>query len=232
VAAAAGGATTTVTLTGLTPNTSYTAAVTVTDTAGATGPADNVPIPTPGPPSVGNVAVSAGSGLALSMTATVNTGGETTSCSISVSGGAGASGSCSGTISVDVSAYNTSYTVTFTATNAVGSNQGTGSGKSGLKALDANASTAFGSCPSAGQYCGGNSHMEPTPNFVANNGAQEVTQGTQELLGCWTTGGPDEGVIAPYNVDNSTWVQIPGQGYMSVLWFADPATVTSGLPQC
>ncbi|MGH3204817.1 MAG: fibronectin type III domain-containing protein [Streptosporangiaceae bacterium] len=232
VTAAAGGAATTVTLTGLTPNTSYTAAVTVTDTAGATGPANTVPIPTPGPPSVSNVAVSAGSGLALNVTATVNTGGETTNCSISVSGGGSASGSCSGTISVNVSTYNTSYTVTFTATNAAGSNQGTGSGKSGLKALTANATDAFGTCPGISKYCGGDSNMEPTPNFVANNGAPGVPEGTTEMADCWTTGGVDHGTVA-YTSGSTQWVHIPSaNGYMSILWFPDPPSVISGLPQC
>jgi Fibronectin type III domain len=232
VTAAAGGAATTVALTGLTPNTSYTAAVTVTDTAGATGPANTVPIPTPGPPSVSNVAVSAGSGLALNVTATVNTGGETTSCSISVSGGGSASGSCSGTISVNVSTYNTSYTVTLTATNAAGSNQATGSGKSGLKALTANATDAFGTCPGVSKYCGGNSNMEPTPNFVANNGAPGVPEGTTEMADCWTTGGVDHGTVA-YTSGSTQWVHIPSaNGYMSILWFPDPPSVTSALPQC
>jgi Fibronectin type III domain len=232
VTAAAGGAATQVTLTGLTPNTSYTAAVTVTDTKGATGPADIEPVNTPGPPTVSDVTVT-GNGEAVDVTATVNDGTETTTCSVSVSGAGTAPGDCGGTISVSVPMYNTSYSVTFTATNAAGSASANGSGKSGLKSLTANASTAFGTCPQAGQYCGGNSHIEPTPNFVANNGAPEVTQGTQELLGCWTTGGEDVGIEAPYNQGSDDWVYIPAaNGYMSILWFADPDSVTAGLPPC
>jgi hypothetical protein len=229
VPAVAGGATT-VTLNGLTPNTSYTAAVTVTDTAGATGPADTVALTTPGPPTVSNVKVS-GNGQALNVTATVGTGGETTTCSVSVSGGGSASGACGGTISVSVPTYNTSYSVTYTATNAAGPVSQTASGTSGLKALTANATQAFGTCPGISQYCGGNSHMEPTPNFVPNNGAPLVTEGTQEMAGCWTTGGVDHGVVA-YTSGTNLWVQMPGQGYMSILWFLNPDSVTAGLPKC
>jgi hypothetical protein len=183
---------------------------------------------------VTNVKVT-GNGLALAITATVNTGGENTTCSVSVSGGGSASGACDGTISVGVPMYNTSYSVTFTATNAAGHGGGTGSAKSGLKALTADASTAFGSCPSSNGYCGGDSHMEPTPNFAPNNGAPLVHQGSQESADCWTTGGPDKGNVAPYNTNVNQWVHLvnsPGPGYMSILWFGSPNSVTSGLPKC
>jgi len=234
VTAAAGGAATQVTLTGLTPNTSYTAAVTVTDTKDATGPANTVALTTPGPPAVSNVKVT-GNGQGLDVTATVAANGETTTCSVSVSGGGSASGGCSGTISVSVPMYNTSYSLTYTATNAAGSTPATASGTSGLKALTANASTAFGTCPGISQYCGGDSHMEPSPNFVANNGAPLVKQGTQVMAACWTTGGIDHGTVA-FTGGSTTWVHLtsggPAPGYMSILWFGDPNSVTSGLPQC
>jgi hypothetical protein len=229
VSAVAGGATT-VTLNGLTPNTSYTAAVTVTDTANATGPADTVALTTPGPPTVSNVKVS-GNGEALDVTATVGAGGETATCSVSVSGGSSASGACDGTIAVSVSMYNTAYSVTYTATNAAGPATATATGTSGLKALTANATQAFGTCPGVSKYCGGNSNMEPTPNFVANNNAPEVAEGTQEMAGCWTTGGVDHGTVA-YTSGSNQWVKIPGQGYMSILWFDNPDSVTAGLPSC
>ena len=136
---------------------------------------------------------------------------------------------------MDVSTYNTSYTVTYTATNAVGSASHTVRGTSGLKALTANATAAFGTCPGKGAYCGGNSHMEPTPNFVANNGAPLVVAGTHLMASCWTTGGENAGTVAPYNQFTNVWVHLtnsPGPGYMSILWFPDPNAVTAGLPQC
>ena len=232
VTAAADG-TATITLSGLTPNTNYTASVTVTDSAGATGPPDVISLAMPGPPSVSNVKVS-GNGLTLNVTATVTDGGESTTCSVSVSGGGSASGSCSGTIQVGVSTYNTTYNVTFTATNAAGTNSQTGSGKSGLKALTADARDSFGTCPNGHQYCGGNSHVEPSPNFVANNGAPLITQGTPVTADCYTTGGMDYGIVA-YTGGTNVWVHMTssvGSGYMSILWFPNPGSVTSGLPHC
>lgn len=228
--AAPGGAATSVQVNGLSPNVSYTAAVTVTDTAKVSGttPA-TVTILTPGPPSVSLVTMSA-NGLNLNVTATVNGGsGLTTTCQVTVTGGQTAQGPCSG-IGVTVSTYDTNYTVTFTATNPDGSSSGSATGKSGLKMLTADATQAFGPCGNPPQkYCGGNSHMEPTPNFVPGNGAPLVTQGTQEAVGCWTTGGLDKGNIPGYS--SNQWVYIPGSGYMSILWFPSPYSVTQNLPQ-
>jgi hypothetical protein len=236
VTAASGGGATTISLTGLTPNTSYTASVTVTDTAGVTGPPDVVALTMPGPPSVSNVKVS-GSGLTLAVTATVKDGGETTTCSVSVSGGASASGACGGTISVGVSTYNISYTVTFTATNPAGSTSATGTGTSGLKALAADATDAFGTCAqypvAIYKFCGGDSDVEPGPTFTTSTGS--VKAGTVMQLSCWTTGGVDHGNVPAYRAGTNVWVHVtnsPGPGYMSILWFPNPNSVTSGLPKC
>jgi hypothetical protein len=236
VTAAPGGAATTVSLTGLTPNTSYTASVTVTDSAGITGPPDVVSLTMPGPPAVSNVKVS-GNGLTLAVTASVTDGGEATTCSASVNGGGSASGDCGGTISVGVSTYNTSYTVTFTATNPAGSGKDTGTGMSGMKSLVADAIDAFGSCAQYPapkyKFCGDDSDVEPGPTFTTSTGS--VKGGTTMTLSCWTTGGVDHGNVAPYTAGTSTWVHVtnsPGPGYMSILWFPNPNSVTSGLPKC
>jgi hypothetical protein len=167
----------------------------------------------------------------LNVTATVTNGGLTTTCSVTV-GGTSQSGACNA-ISIGVPTYNTSYPVIFSATNTDGTVSANGTGKSGLKSLTANATDAFGTCPASNppKYCGGNSHMEPSPAFAANNGAPEVTQGTSEMAGCWTTGGMDYGTVAPYTKGSNVWVYMPGQGYMSVLWFPNPNSVTAGLPQ-
>ena len=229
-AAAVGGAPTSVQVTGLSPNGTYTAAVTVIDTANVSGTADaTVPIATPGPPNVSAVAMSA-NGLTLNVTAAVSVGGLNTTCQVSVSGGPTAQGPCSG-ISVNVSTFDTNYSVTFTATNPDGNSSGSTSGKSGLKALTADATQAFGPCGNPPKkYCGGNSHMEPSPNFVAGNGAPLVTQGTPESAGCWTTGGVDSGNVPGYS--SNVWVYIPAAGgYMSILWFPNPYSVTQNLPQ-
>lgn len=226
----ASGAAVSVPVTGLDANSSYTAAVTVTDSAGATGAPASVAITTPGPPSVAAVGGTA-SGLSLNVTATVGSGGLSVTCSVTANG-ASQSGACSA-ISIGVPTYDTSYPVTFSATNADGTATASGTVKSGLKALTADATDAFGTCPASNPppFCGGNSHMEPTPNFVKNNGAPEVFQGAQEQAGCWTTGGVDKGTVAPYTGGSDVWVYMPGQGYMSILWFPDPNSVTVGLPQ-
>jgi hypothetical protein len=234
-APASPGGTTVVPVNGLTPDGAYTASVTVTDTAGIAGAADITPLSTPGPPSVSNVTVT-GNGQAVNVTANVldgGGGGLPTTCQVSVSGGGSASGPCDGAITVGVPTYNTSYGVTYTATNADGSASGTGSGNSGLKLLIANATDSFGTCTGSPppKYCGGDSNMEPTPNFVAGNGAPPVPEGTQEMAGCWTTGGYDKGTVPPYTNTNQ-WVEMPGQGYMSILWFPNPGSVTAGLPGC
>jgi hypothetical protein len=186
-------------------------------------------VPQQGAPAVSNVKIS-GDGAALDVTAVV-TGSGATTCKVTVNGGATVSGDCDGTITARVAMYDTSYTVTYAAADAAGTATATASGTSGLKALTANATYAYGTCPGVSKYCGGDSNMEPTPNFVPGNGAPGVPEGTQETAGCWTTGGVDHGTVA-YTSGSNQWVQIPGQGYMSILWFPNPDSVTSGLPSC
>lgn len=234
--AAAGGAPTAVTLTGLTPDTAYTASVTVTTTAGPPGttPA-TAGFTTTGPPQVTAVTVSPVNSTSptLSVTPAVNAGGLPVNCTVTVNGSATADPSC-GAVSVNTPTFNTPYTASVSATNADGSASATANGKSGLKILIANATTAFGSCtqyPNS-TYCGPNSHAFPSPNW-ASSGGTFISGGTQVLAGCWTTGGYVHGNVPPYNQTTTynQWVDIPGQGYMSTLYFPSPASVISGLPQ-
>jgi hypothetical protein len=182
-------------------------------------------------PAVSHVKVT-GRGLTLAVTAVVKDAGKAATCAASVSGGKSASGACGQVITVGVPMYNTAYDVTYTARNAAGAARGAASGTSGLKSLTANATDAYGACPGTGKYCGGNSNMEPTPVFVPANGAPAVPEGTTETAGCWLTGGVVHGTVVPYKVGSALWVRIPGQGYMSILWFPNPDSVTSGLPSC
>jgi len=182
-------------------------------------------------PAVSHVKVT-GNGLTLEVTAAVKDAGKTATCAISVSGGKSTSGACGQVITVGVPRYNTAYDVTYTASNAAGAAHGTASGTSGLKSLTANATDAYGACPGTGKYCGGNSSMEPTPHFLPANGAPVVPGGTTETAGCWLTGGVVHGTVIPYKGGSDRWVRIPGQGYMSILWFPNPDSVTSGLPSC
>jgi len=182
-------------------------------------------------PAVSHVKVT-GRGLTLAVTAVVKDAGKSATCAVSVSGGKSASGACGQVITVGVPMYNTAYDVTYTARNAAGTAHGSASGTSALKSLTANATDAYGACPGTGKYCGGNSNMEPTPHFVPTNGAPAVPEGTAETAGCWLTGGVVRGTVVPYKGGSALWVRIPGQGYMSILWFPHPDSVTSGLPSC
>jgi hypothetical protein len=238
VTAQPSGATVTVPLAGLTANTNYTVSVTATDTAGAAGTQPAlVSVTTLGPPpTVTSVTVTAAGGYTktLEVSATVNSDElSSTTCTVAISGLPTVTGSCSGPISVAVPTYNTNYTATFTATNSDGNSQGTATGNSGLDQLTADATTAFGPCPGSGKYCGGNSHLEPNPNFGSSS-APLVNQGSLEQVDCWTTGGPDHGNVNPYTATTNQWVHVstPAAGYMSILWFPNPYSVTAGLPPC
>ena len=221
-----------VTLNGLTVNTAYTAQVTVTDTAGAVGPAGAVAMATDGPPAVADVAVT-GNGQAVNVTANVGTGGLATTCGVAVAGVGNAAVNCDGATTVNVPMYNTQYAVTYSATNADGTTTAQAvNGTSGLKALYANAIDAFGTCaqyPNS-PYCGPNSSIVPGPDFT--KGGTPVNEGTEELAGCWTTGGMDYGNTPAWKAGSDIWVYIPAaNGYMSILWFPNPASVTADLPQ-
>jgi Fibronectin type III domain len=241
VTAAPGGAATQVTLTGLSANTPYTAQVTAQDAQGTAGPAALVSLTTMGPPIMTAVAVSpvtvgVGAGAEVDVTASVNPGGEPlSSCTVTItlnSGGSG-SGSCGAAVAIGVPMYNTSYTATVTAKNNDGQATGSGSGTSSLKALTADASGAFGSCANTtNKYCGGNSNLQPTAAFT-NSTTALITQGSTVYAGCQTTGGIDHGTVA-YTSGSNVWLYIKnspaGAGYMSNIWFPDPATAASGLP--
>ena len=210
-------------LTGLTPNTPYTAQVTAQDAVNTAGQATPVSLTTMGPPIVTGVTVSpvsvgVGAGAEVDVTAAVNPGGEALSaCTVSVtlnSGGTG-TGTCGQPIAIGVPMYNTSYTATVTASNQDGPSTappGTGAGTSSLKTLTADASIAFGTCPNTyngSQYCGGDSNLQPGPAFTAPNGPL-VTQGTTVTASCWTTGGADAGEDPAYppSVKYYDWVQV------------------------
>jgi hypothetical protein len=240
-----------ITLTGLTPNTSYTAQVTAQDAVGTASAATAASLMTMGPPVVTGVTVSPVTGMGpgnspqVDVTTQVNPGGEQPSqCTVSITVNGGASASslpCDGTYALGVPMYNSPYTVTVTATNAVASSAPVTSaaGMSSLKALTADATTAFGppgSCPPGG-YCGGDSHLQPGPSFTSTNPAALVTQGTTVYAACQTSGGRDTGTYGAYRgVASTQWLRITGipqgTGYMSNLWCGDPATAAAGLPGC
>jgi Fibronectin type III domain len=249
--AAAGGAATSVTVSGLTPNTNYTAEVTATDSAGfatAAASALAVPLATLGPPTITGVSVTqptigAGAGAEIAVAVTVNPGGESSSCtySITVSGGGSDPGvSCATTAAVDITvpSYNTSYSVTVTAANAAGGAPAysPATGTSSLKAMTLNALTAF-NC-SSGPYCGGDAHLQSGPVFNASTEGALVPENGVVYASCENpNGGAEYGADAAYpsSVAYHVWVQVTssyGNGWASELYFPSPPSVASGLPAC
>ena len=251
VNAAAGGAATPVTVSGLSPNTNYTAEVTVTDPAGFSTDSAGalaVPLTTLGPPTITGVSVTqptvaAGAGAEIEVAVTVNPGGESSSCtySIAVSGGGTDKGvSCSTTAAAEISVrgYSTSYSVTVTASNAAGSAPAYNpvSGTSSAKAMTLNALTAF-NCTS-GPYCGGAAHLQAGPAFNASTEGAVVPENGLVYASCADShGGAEHGADAAYpsNVSYYVWVKVTssyGNGWASELYFPNPATVSAGLPSC
>ena len=251
VNAAAGGAATSVTVSGLSPNTNYTAEVTATDSAGFSTDSAGalaVPLATLGPPTITGVSVTqptvtAGAGAEIEVAVTVNPGGESSSCtySIAVSGGGTDNGvSCSTTAAAQISVpdYSTSYSVTVTASNAAGAapayNPATGT--SSAKAMTLNALTAF-NCTS-GPYCGGGAHLQAGPAFDSSTEGSVVPEGGLVYASCEdSNGGPDSGADAAYppSAKYYVWVKVTssyGNGWASELYFPNPPTVSAGLPSC
>lgn len=248
VQAPADGSAVSVPLTGLTPDTPYTAQVTALDAKQTAGPSASASLDTWGPPIVTGVSVSAptvgvGASAAVDVTATVNPGGEPlSSCSVTItvsSGGTG-SGACGATIAINVPMYHTSYSATVTATNNDGQASGSGTGTSSAKALEVDATTAFGTCGGTSKssvYCGGAAHLQSGAAFnAATEGAVVAQYATVEAT-CWENGGPDSGETNAYppGTNYYEWVEVTssyGNGWMSELYFPSPSAVISGLPGC
>ncbi|MEY9855918.1 hypothetical protein ABH935_001522 [Catenulispora sp. GAS73] len=232
VNATADGSPVTVPLSGLAANTSYTLAVRVTDAAQATGPNGTAPLTTTGPPSVSGVSAGA-NGLTLSVSANVGRGGLATDCWVTVDGTSINSHSTAcGTINVGVSTFNQAYTVHYYAQNAAGQATGQTTVMTGTKAIIADATAAFGTCPAKSQYCGGNSHVLSVAGWNPSNEILFVTQGTTVQALCWENATPAD---SSTKMGTSTvWIKVssPANGYMSNLWMLDPNTATNNLPGC
>ena len=105
----------------------------------------------------------------------------------------------------------------------------------GTKGITADATAAFGTCPSKSAYCGGDSHLLSAPGWNSGNEIMLVKQGTVVQALCWTSATPaDTGTVSPYNKPSTTWIKVssPAGGYMSNLWMQDPSTAANNLPGC
>jgi hypothetical protein len=112
--------------------------------------------------------------------------------------------------------------------------------------LDADATPAFGTCPSGPPpaneiYCGGSSNACATAAFSVSNCPVAVAQGTSEDPVCWETGqmiNNSYSAASPgdqYTLQSNVWIKVsnyPSDPWMNELWFDPDNTASDGLPQC
>jgi hypothetical protein len=114
------------------------------------------------------------------------------------------------------------------------------------RTLDADATPAFGTCPSnpppANEvYCGGWSNSCASAAFSQSNCPVYVTQGTTIEPICWTTGQTiynNYSAVAPgatWTLESNVWVKVSNYSsdpWMNDLWFNPDNTASNGLPHC
>jgi hypothetical protein len=110
-------------------------------------------------------------------------------------------------------------------------------GNTGLKALTADATQSFGTCPPNNPplYCGANSGSLDAAQYRTPGHSSPVAAGAVLHANCWVTGGKVTGTVGG---SSTQWVHVVddpgGAGYpwMSVLYFPNPGSVADGLPGC
>ena len=112
--------------------------------------------------------------------------------------------------------------------------------------LDANATPAYGTCPSSPpppdeRNCGGSSSSCASPSLSAANCPHYVPQATEVKPVCWVTGQiiyNSYSAAAPgpkWTLKSAIWIQVvdfPSDPWMSELWFSPDNTASDGLPHC
>jgi hypothetical protein len=123
---------------------------------------------------------------------------------------------------------------------------GVWAGCSNPRSIDADATPAFGTCPSGTPpanefYCGGSSNACTTAAFSQSNCLTSVAQGTMENPVCWETGqmiNNSYSAASPgpsYTLQSNIWIKVrnyPGTPWMNELWFNPDNTASNGLPEC
>ncbi len=102
----------------------------------------------------------------------------------------------------------------------------------GQKALVADASGAFGVCPTGGIYCGSNSHSCATTAFATGQCPNLVFGGTSLWADCWTTGST---VRTGTGNQSTVWIHVPSYGpfpWMSNMYFSNWTHAADNLPHC
>ena len=112
--------------------------------------------------------------------------------------------------------------------------------------LDADATPAFGTCPSSPPppdeaYCGGWSSACYSASFSQANCPTYVSQGTTVQPVCWTTGqdiNNSYSAVSPgsaYTLESNIWIKVsdyPSDPWMNELWFNPDDTAADNLPSC
>jgi hypothetical protein len=207
-------------------------------------PETTVPYGAAGPPALSG-SVSGGS-ISWTWSDTTDNGSPITGYDIYLDGSQVASDSSSTSFSQSFE-FNTSHTLTVDADNAAGpGQQASDSETTAPSTLDADATPAFGTCPSNPppfdeRYCGGNSNACPTDAFSPSACSTFVGQGTSISALCWTTGQTiynNYSGAAPgpnYTLSSNIWIEVanyPSTPWMNQLWFNPDNTAQDNLPSC
>jgi hypothetical protein len=102
----------------------------------------------------------------------------------------------------------------------------------GHKVLTADATEAFGACPTGGVYCGANSHSCNKAAFSTAGCPHPVAGGTQVVADCWTVGLT---VTSGIGNTSTTWIHVPTyvpSPWMSNMYFSNWTTAADNLPRC
>jgi len=112
--------------------------------------------------------------------------------------------------------------------------------------LDADATPAFGTCPSnpppsSEKYCGGWSSSCSSPSFSQSGCPNLVHQGALVHPVCWVTGQmiynnySADAPGASWTLKSDIWIKVadyPSDPWMNELWFDPDNTASDGLPAC
>ena len=115
-----------------------------------------------------------------------------------------------------------------------------------LAKLDADATPAFGTCPSnpppaSEAYCGGWSNACHAAAFSKSACPTYVSQGTTVHPVCWATGqmiNNSYSAVSPgarYTLESDIWIKVsdyPSDPWMNELWFNPDNTASGNLPHC
>lgn len=230
---------------GLAVGTAYTVTVTPTNDRGAGGQQSARITPGRGA-TVDTPTVSRTADRTFSVQFTYDDGGRPLSaCTVTRSGGSAVDASCSGgtgSASVTVPSYHTSYTFTATVQNDLGSDAATSAGATSAAkpfTIRSDASAFDGTCtwnpdwggrPDTRPYFPNPRHACPEGTPVEDRPIGYLALGTTVRGECHIQGGSvtDDNLVA-----TTTWIRVSGRGYMPTIYVTTfQSNPTADLPAC